>query len=90
MTKRNRGWRKHKEKAKYIRRVKYWMLNDLYIFDNNGNKIEHPNITQCLESKWSKIYKNTGTPCSCDMCSYGKYNRLEAKKEFRFELRNAA
>ena len=87
---RSRSYRRHKERSKWVRRIKYWMLQDPYIFDNNGKKIYSPSISQCLDTHRSKIYKNTGTPCSCYMCSYGKYDRNEAKKEAKFLLNNAA
>jgi len=90
MVKRNKAFRKAKEHSKWVRRVKYWMLNDPYIFDNNGKKIFNPSISQCLEVDRSKIYKNTGTPCSCYMCSFDKYDRNETKKETKFLLNNAA
>ena len=32
---------------------------------------------------WYKVYKTTGTPCSCWLCKGETYNRKEYKKEAR-------
>ena len=87
---RNKAYRKHKELSKWIRRTKYWMMNESFIWDDEGHKVYNQTITDCLKSHHSKMYKNTGTPCSCSMCSYLKYDRKEIKKETRFLLKQAS
>jgi hypothetical protein len=40
-----------------------------------------------MKSDFGKIYKTTGTPCSCSMCTAErKYEREKAKKEEREQL----
>ncbi len=87
---RNKAYRKHKELSKWIRRTRYWMMNDSFIWDAEGHKVFDQTITDCLKSPNSKIYKNIGTPCSCFMCQYNKYNRREVKKETKFLLKQAS
>lgn len=83
---RNKAFRKHKENAKWIRRVKYWMINNSFINDDEGNKVFHPTISDCLKSPQFKIYKDTGSPCSCWMCKFNKYDRNKIKKDTSFLL----
>lgn len=80
---RTRSYRRHKLSSKWIRRTKYWMINESYIWDNDGHKINHPTIVDCLKSHQSKIYKSTGSPCSCFLCAWNKYDRNQLKKKYR-------
>lgn len=90
MVKRDKGYRKFKGLSKWIRRTKYWMLNDKFIMNENKVKIYNPSITECLDSPNSKIYKSTGTPCSCWMCQGDKkYSRKNFKKDTISEIKNA-
>ena len=31
--------------------------------------------------KWCQVYRTTGQPCSCAMCSGERYNRLDFKRD---------
>ena len=66
------------------------MLNDSFIWDEEGNKVFNQTISDCLKSPNSKIYKNIGTPCSCFMCKQRKYSRKEIKKETIFLLKQSS
>ena len=36
----------------------------------------------CDDLKKFNVYRTTSTPCSCNMCSYKKYNRKIKHKSF--------
>lgn len=78
MIKRDKGFRKHKAHHKWVRRVKYWGMQ------------EKGSLAELLEKPQFKIYKTTGSPCSCPICSYNKYDRKVFKKETKFLLKNIA
>jgi hypothetical protein len=88
---RNRAYRRHKAEVKWVRRVKKMMPKTPERWLTEGGNIGewYPDINECLDSKQFKIYKTTGKPCSCLMCSYYKYSREEFKKDTFFELKNA-
>ena len=50
-------------------------------WDEDGNLIRRPHWFELAKQKWCRIYKTTGTPCSCWMCRGESYNRLDYKKE---------
>ncbi len=88
---RGKAYRRHKERAKWIRRVKYWMPKTPELwYRPDGIKTWYPDINECLDDEGFKVYKDMGTPCSCYMCSFGKYNRIEFKKDTKFQLKNSA
>ena len=53
------------------------------MFDDEGNLIQHPHWFELAKISWSRVYKTTGTPCSCPLCKGESYNRLAYKKETR-------
>ena len=52
MTKRNKAFRIHKEQAKWIRRVKYYMPKTPQLM-YNPDRVEfwYPDINECLDEK---------------------------------------
>ena len=89
MIERNKGYRKFKGLSKWIRRTKYRMLNNEFVLNENKVRIYNPSITECLDSPDSKIYKSTGTPCSCYLCQGNKkYSRKDFKKDTIYEIKN--
>lgn len=79
--KRNRFWRRQQEwrlfKARMILRAAF---KDC-IRDEEGNRIVNPHWFELAKQKRYKIYKTTGTPCSCWMCRGESYNREDYKKK---------
>ena len=64
-------------KTRMILRAAY---KDL-IWDEDGNRIDRPHWFELAKQKWNRIYKTTGTPCSCSLCKGERYNRRNFKKE---------
>ena len=81
MEKRNKLWRKRHQwrlfKARMILRAAY---KDS-MCDEDGNRIDRPHWFELAKQKWNRIYKTTGTPCSCWICKSERYNRRDYKKE---------
>ena len=69
---RTRAWRRHQAKRVFKARLKYAAAC------RNNPSI---NWTDLLTDKWSKIYKTTGTPCSCWLCRGESFDRNAARKE---------
>ncbi len=68
MEKRNKLWRRCHQKRLFKKRLQR--------FTNEYNC----HWFELAESKWCKVYKTTGTPCSCWMCRGEVYNRRAFKK----------
>ena len=49
--------------------------------DDEGNLIHSPHWFELAKLRCWKVYKTTGTPCSCMICQGERYNRLSYKKE---------
>lgn len=81
MDKRNKLWRREKQKRVFKARMIIYAAYGHGIFDKEGNWIEHPHWFELSKDKWSQVYKTTGTPCSCCICKGEVYNRREYKKE---------
>lgn len=69
---RTRAWRRYQAKRVFKARLKY-----VAACRNNPSV----NWTDLLTDKWSKVYKTTGTPCSCWLCRGEVFDRNAAKKE---------
>lgn len=64
----NKLLRKKLKRKNYLRRIKL-----LAAWDNlSWTKIDG--------ERWTYSYKTSGKPCSCSLCSSGKYNRTQFKK----------
>lgn len=60
----NKGERQRKTKLKFLKRLKKWQLYDKFK-NNEGNFF---------------MFKTTGSPCSCPICSGKKYSRKNKHK----------
>ena len=88
---RGKAYRRHKARAKWIERVKKWMPKGVEYKWEDGVLIQwHPTYKDCMKEPGFKVYKTTGKPCSCFMCSYYRYSRVELKKDTKFQLKNSA
>jgi NAD(P)H-nitrite reductase large subunit len=80
----NKGRRTELANLKKKSRLKIW-INDLYWFRNKeGELIQNPKITD-IDSRHINVFKSTGKPCSCTMCSPKKYNRTIKHKNIAYE-----
>jgi hypothetical protein len=83
---RSRGWRILQRYNHWRKRCKY-QANLLDKLITSEGTIDHPTVIDVMKSDFGKIYKTTGTPCSCSLCTAErKYDREQAKKEEREEL----
>ena len=85
-----RAERRHKSKSKFERRLRIWvrqgMYDDTYDHINRlgGHEIEKYKDRIRNGEQWLFL-RHTSTPCSCDMCSYPKYERQQKQYWFKDE-----
>lgn len=77
---RTRAWRRYQAKRVFKARLKY-----VAACRNNPSV----NWTDLLTDKCSKVYKTTGTPCSCWLCRRESFDRKTAKLETRKAVQDA-
>lgn len=80
-TKRNKEWRKKQCFRVFKKRILARVSWTHYKAD--GKTICHPHWFELMALPWARVYKTTGTPCSCSMCSGEHYNRRLYKEETR-------
>ena len=71
------------------KRLKLWASVDYgVLLLQDGDRIYSPTWVDIKEyaKKTSYRLKTMSTICSCEMCSYPKYNRIEQKKEDKMFL----
>ena len=92
MEKRNKGWRAQQRKLHYVRRLKYYSNDGFWFIGHpfitiNGQTTEHPTWKVLKLKAWNHVYRTTGKPCGCWMCSPNKYKRKNFKKETRMFIK---
>lgn len=70
-----RAWRRIQKKRVWRNRLRLF----LYVFAVKHSKAE--SWKELRKLKWCQVYRTTGTPCSCELCSGEKYNRVGFKRE---------
>lgn len=80
-TKRNKEWRKKQCFRVFKKRM--MVRTGWYHFEKDGRTICHPHWFELMDTHWAKVYKTTGTPCSCPLCSGERYNRRSFKNDTR-------
>jgi hypothetical protein len=67
----NKGRRNELAQLKKKKRLRHLVNNlDVYI-TKDGRYIHKPKVTDIPKTEYN-VYKSTGKPCSCPMCSPGK------------------
>lgn len=80
-TKRNKQWRKKQCFRVFKKRI---MVRTMWLHVmEDGKTIYHPHWFELMTVHWAKVYKTTGTPCSCPLCKGERYDRRLYKKETR-------
>ena len=51
------------------------------IIREDGSVNNHPHWFELAKEKWARVYKTTGTPCSCCLCRGKEYDRKVYKRE---------
>lgn len=79
----NKGRRNELAQLKRKKRLRYHYVNGLDIYvTKNGRYIHKPKLTD-LDKNVGTVYKSTGKPCSCAMCSPGKIGEKEKYKSMK-------
>lgn len=87
---RNKLWRQFQQNKKVKRRLRYLAsILDIFITPT-GKRIHDPKWVEMEESSMAHDFQNTGTPCSCEMCAHGKYERKKFKQETIKQLKEVA
>jgi hypothetical protein len=79
--KRTKLWRREQGFRVLKSRLKYYAAGMSVCIMDDGNYIYHPKWTDLQKCHWAKLYKTTGTPCSCWVCKGQRFNRLKYKRE---------
>lgn len=69
----NRAYNRHKQKTKFLKRVKKW-------FSSYSEKYKREYIKEALTGKGYTFLRTTGRPCNCEGCTYLKYKRVPKHK----------
>jgi hypothetical protein len=78
----NKGRRNEIKFLKYKKRIKRWVANCSIYDAKDGRQIYYPKAIDLINDRSRTNFKNTGTICSCWMCSkYWKYKRHIKKQE---------
>ena len=78
-TKRNKEWRKKQCFRVFKKRI--LVRTSWTQYEEDGRTICHPHWFELMKTHWAKVYKTTGTPCSCPLCKGETYNRRLYKRE---------
>ena len=81
-----RAWRRIQNKRVWRNRLRiiFRAFATAYIEDvNTGERKEAETWKELRKVKWCQAYRNTGQPCSCEMCSGERYSRIDFKRNTR-------
>ena len=88
LEKRTKLWRREQGLRVFKKRMIYYASFDNGYFDHRTMEYKRPlHWFELANEKWTRVYKSTGTPCSCMLCQGERYDRLEYKRETRRILR---
>lgn len=79
-----RAWRRIQKKRVWRNRLRiiFRAFSTAYVEDTStGVKREAETWKELQKEKWYQVYRTTGQPCSCPMCSGERYDRLDFKRE---------
>lgn len=79
-----RAWRRIQKKRVWRNRLRiiFRAFSPAYVEDTStGVKREAETWKELQKVKWYQVYRTTGQPCSCPMCSGERYERLDFKRE---------
>lgn len=81
METRNKRWRRRQMYRKFNRRMRLYA----------AFRMVYPEMHwfELAKTHWAQVYKTTGNPCSCPLCSGNKYDRLACKAITRSILKEA-
>lgn len=79
-----RAWRRIQKKRVWYNRLRiiFRAFSPAYVDDPATGTIREAETWKELRKvKWCQVYRTTGQPCSCPMCSGERYDRLDFKRE---------
>lgn len=85
-----RAWRRIQKKRVWRNRlgIVFRAFSPAYIDDPATETIREAETWKELQKvKWCQVYRTTGQPCSCEMCSGERYSRADFKRETRMVFR---
>ncbi len=77
-----RAWRRIQRKRVWRNRlcIIFRAFSTAYVEDTSTGKVREAETWKELRTvKWCQVYRTTGQPCSCPMCSGERYDRLDFK-----------
>ncbi len=78
MERRTKLWRRQQGRRVFKTRMIYYAAGRIFT-DEDG---QHPlHWFELAKTRWARVYRTTGTPCSCEMCRGWRYDRLAYKRE---------
>ena len=79
-----RAWRRIQKKRVWRNwlRIIFSAFTAVYLEDSStGETREAESWKELRKVKWCQVYRTTGQPCSCEMCSGERYSRIEFKRK---------
>lgn len=79
-----RAWRRIQKKRVWRNRLRiiFRAFSSAYVEDcATGTIREAETWKELRKVKWCQVYRTTGQPCSCPMCSGERYSRVDFKQE---------
>jgi|GEM_PF-120174 len=79
-----RAWRCIQNKRVWRNRLRliFRAFSPAYLDDpSTGTKRKAETWKELRMVKWCQVYRTTGQPCSCEMCSGERYNRIDFKRD---------
>lgn len=78
-----RAWRRIQNKRVWCKRLRrlFKASSPIIVTDDATGKHRLAESWKELEAvKWCQVYRTTGHPCSCDLCTGERYNRVATKR----------
>ena len=85
-----RAWRRIQKKRVWRKRLRiiFRVFSPAYVEDSATGTIREAETWKELRKvKWCQVYRTTGQPCSCHMCSGERYSRVDFKQETEKAIR---
>jgi hypothetical protein len=85
-----RAWRHIQKKRVWRNRLRliFRAFSPAYVeCFSTGVKCEAKTWKELRKVKWCQVYRTTGQPCSCEMCSGERYKRVNFKRAAAKDIR---
>ena len=86
-TKRTKLWRRKQGFRVFKTRMIYQAAFAPVTYGADGCPKAPQHWFELCSEHWTRLYRSTGTPCSCTLCRGEKYSRIAYKRETRRILR---